>query len=198
MRRGTPVTTAVKSSRATTSTALPIFNKGNSLAHSLLGGWQLAGTYCQETGEPLASGFGGVNDPVGLGGGYTNYANIVNKIHYRHKVGDWFDTVADQGTTADSNTMVQRCRNIMYCLHKVIDIFVLKCPLKLLCRLTSPLRCVRSSFVKIVIQILLSHFERSFGASLGEIYSKMWLLYKSLIKVCLQTSVATVGRQLGD
>ena len=77
--------------------ALPIFNKGKSLAHSLLGGWQLAGTFVKETGEPQASGFGGVNDTIGLGGGYVNYANIVNPIHYHHKVGDWFDTYANGG-----------------------------------------------------------------------------------------------------
>jgi hypothetical protein len=77
--------------------SLPIFNKSNGLAHSLLGGWQVAGTFVKETGEPQASGFGGVNDPVGLGGGYTNFANIVNPIHYHHKVNDWFDTYANGG-----------------------------------------------------------------------------------------------------
>ncbi len=79
---------------------LPIFNRGNSLAHSLLGGWQVAGTFITETGLPFASGFGGVNDPVGLGGGYTNYANIVNPIHYHRKVGDWFDTYANGGAAS--------------------------------------------------------------------------------------------------
>jgi hypothetical protein len=78
--------------------SLPIFNKGNSLAHSLLGGWQVAGTFVKETGEPVAaSGFSGENDPIGLGGGYTNYANIINKITYSHKVNDWFNTFADGG-----------------------------------------------------------------------------------------------------
>jgi hypothetical protein len=80
--------------------SLPIFNKSQGLAHSLLGGWQLAGTFVKQTGLPSASGFGGVNDPIALGGGYTNYANIVNPIHYHHKVGDWFDTVANQGVSA--------------------------------------------------------------------------------------------------
>jgi hypothetical protein len=77
--------------------SLPIFNKSNGLAHSLLGGWQVAGTFVDQTGLPFASGFGGVNDPIGLGGGYTNFANIVNPIHYHHKVGDWFDTYANGG-----------------------------------------------------------------------------------------------------
>jgi hypothetical protein len=74
---------------------LPIFNKSQGLAHSLLGGWQIAGTIADQTGEPVASGFGGVTDPIGLGGGYTNRANIVNKIHYSHKVNDWFDTYSN-------------------------------------------------------------------------------------------------------
>jgi hypothetical protein len=77
--------------------SLPLFNKSNGLAHSLLGGWQVAGTFVKETGEPQASGFGGVTDTIGLGGGYTNFANIVNPIHYHHKVGDWFDTYANGG-----------------------------------------------------------------------------------------------------
>jgi hypothetical protein len=77
--------------------SLPIFNKSQGLAHSLLGGWQVAGTFVKETGEPQASAYGGVNDPIGLGGGYTNFANIVNPIHYHHKVGDWFDTFANGG-----------------------------------------------------------------------------------------------------
>jgi hypothetical protein len=77
--------------------SLPIFSKSQGLAHSVLGGWQLAGTFVKETGLPNASSFGGVNDPIGLGGGYTNRANIVNKIHYHHKVGDWFDTYANGG-----------------------------------------------------------------------------------------------------
>jgi len=77
--------------------SLPVFNKTNGLAHSLLGGWQLAGTFIDQTGEPQASGLGGVNDPIGLGGNYTNFANIVNPIHYHHKVNDWFDTYANGG-----------------------------------------------------------------------------------------------------
>jgi hypothetical protein len=77
--------------------SLPIFNKAGGLTHSLLGGWQVAGTFVKETGEPNASAFSGVTDPVGLGGLYTNYANIVNPIHYHHKVGDWFDTFANGG-----------------------------------------------------------------------------------------------------
>jgi hypothetical protein len=76
---------------------LPIFSKSSGLMHSLLGGWQVAGTFVWESGEPLASGFSGVTDPVGLGGGYTNRANIVNKPHYHKKVNDWFDTFGNGG-----------------------------------------------------------------------------------------------------
>jgi len=74
---------------------LPIFNKSTGLLHSALGGWEVAGTFVDETGEPVASGFGGETDAIALGGGYTNRSNIVNKIHYHKKVGDWFDTNAD-------------------------------------------------------------------------------------------------------
>jgi hypothetical protein len=77
--------------------SLPIFNKEHGLLHSMLGGWQVAGTFVKETGVPQASGFSGVTDPIGLGGLYTNYANVVNKITYHHKVGDWFDTYANGG-----------------------------------------------------------------------------------------------------
>ena len=80
--------------------SLPIFNhKSNGLAHSLLGGWQIAGTFIDETGEPAPSQFGGVNDPVGLGGAgsFGSFANIQNPIHYHHKVGDWFDTYNNGG-----------------------------------------------------------------------------------------------------
>ncbi|MFZ1012785.1 MAG: hypothetical protein WAN28_05520, partial [Terracidiphilus sp.] len=85
--------------------ALPIFNRSNGLAHSILGGWQLAGTFVDETGEPgfgqsgntNGAGFSGVNDPVGLGGNYTNRADVINPIHYHHKVNRWFDTYANGG-----------------------------------------------------------------------------------------------------
>ncbi len=85
--------------------SLPVFAKSNGLAHSLLGGWQIAGTFVDQTGLPQASGFGGGNDTIGLGGGYTNRMNIVNKIHYTKKVNDWFDTVSNGGTTADPQAL---------------------------------------------------------------------------------------------
>jgi hypothetical protein len=77
--------------------SLPLFNKSNGLAHSLLGGWQIAGTISKTTGLPFAAGFGGTNDTVGLGGGYTNFMNVQNKPRYHHKVNDWFDTFTNGG-----------------------------------------------------------------------------------------------------
>ncbi len=69
---------------------LPIFNHGSGLTHSILGGWQLAGTAIFETGVPFAAGLSQSQDPVGLGGGYTVRAEVVSKIVYHHKVGNWF------------------------------------------------------------------------------------------------------------
>ena len=37
--------------------SLPIFNKSQGLVHSLLGGWQVAGTFVDETGEPVSGHF---------------------------------------------------------------------------------------------------------------------------------------------
>ena len=87
---------------------LPIFNRSNGLVHSLLGGWQIAGTFVDETGAPgfeqanntIGAGFSGVTDPVGLGGNYTNRSNRINPTHYRRKVNDWFDTYADGGVSS--------------------------------------------------------------------------------------------------
>jgi hypothetical protein len=78
--------------------SLPFFNKSAGLLRTTLGGWQLAGTFITETGLPFASGFGGVTDPIGLGGSYTNRANIVGKIQYHHKVSNWFSTPATDGS----------------------------------------------------------------------------------------------------
>jgi hypothetical protein len=38
-----------------------------------------------------------VTDPIALGGGYTNRAEIVSKIKYHHKAGNWFSTPATDG-----------------------------------------------------------------------------------------------------
>jgi Carboxypeptidase regulatory-like domain len=77
---------------------LPFFRNGNRLVHSLLGGWEVAGTFLDETGVPVGSSFGGVPDPIALGGGYTNRANIVGKIHYHGKADNYFSTPKTDGS----------------------------------------------------------------------------------------------------
>jgi hypothetical protein len=73
---------------------LPIFNKSEGLVKSVLGGWQIAGTFIKETGVPQQINIndGGV-DPVGLGGGYTNHPNKTPgvKLHYPKTAAAWFD-----------------------------------------------------------------------------------------------------------
>ena len=71
---------------------LPIFNKGSGVSHSLLGGWQLAGTMIFQTGAPQISGLSLNYDPIGLGGGYTNRPNINGKVTYKHTQKNWFNT----------------------------------------------------------------------------------------------------------
>jgi hypothetical protein len=78
---------------------LPFFAKGNDLAHSLIGGWEVAGTFIDESGLPqTVTGAGGIPgsgngyDPVGLGGGYTVRPNISGKMDYPKKWGNYFDT----------------------------------------------------------------------------------------------------------
>ncbi len=73
---------------------LPIFTGDSGLVHSLLGGWQIAGTAIFETGTIIANQGPGLSlnyDPIGLGGGYTNRPNINGKVHYVKKVNEWFD-----------------------------------------------------------------------------------------------------------
>ncbi|HEY9127836.1 MAG TPA: TonB-dependent receptor, partial [Acidobacteriaceae bacterium] len=76
---------------------LPIFRKSTGLMHTLLGGWQLAGTFVDQSGEPVASGFGGANDTIGLGGNYTNRADVVGKIKYHHRADNWFSNPKTDG-----------------------------------------------------------------------------------------------------
>lgn len=64
---------------------LPIFAQSGGMAHTLLGGWELAGVVISESGLPWAGSnapSGGYADTVGLGGGYTNRANFAGKVHY--------------------------------------------------------------------------------------------------------------------
>ena len=77
---------------------LPFLAHSQGLAHSLLGGWQLAGTVIDEAGIP---GNGNLNytgpglnynvDTIGLGGGYTNRPNVSSKVHYLKHRNQWFD-----------------------------------------------------------------------------------------------------------
>jgi hypothetical protein len=78
---------------------LPIFAKSTGLLHSVLGGWQVAGTAVDETGLP---GSGALNyhgpgvsmsyDSIGLGGGYTNRPNVNGKVRRLKKASQFFDT----------------------------------------------------------------------------------------------------------
>jgi len=80
---------------------LPIFNSGSGFKHSLLGGWEIAGTANIQSGG-IINGGGGNNgtslnvgyDTIGLGGGYTNRPDVVGKIHYTKKQNQWFDQSA--------------------------------------------------------------------------------------------------------
>jgi len=74
---------------------LPFF-KESGLMHTLLGGWQLAGTTIFESGPVINNGGGnigphlGINyDPIGLGGGYTNRPNVLGKVKYNRSRGSW-------------------------------------------------------------------------------------------------------------
>jgi Carboxypeptidase regulatory-like domain len=74
---------------------LPFFEHGSGLTHSLIGGWELAGTIIDESGVPVPTSLSGA-DTIGLGGGYTNRPNVSGKMHYVKKVNasgnEWFDT----------------------------------------------------------------------------------------------------------
>jgi len=76
---------------------LPVFAKSTGLLHSTLGGWELAGTFIDESGTlPQNQGPGlSINyDSIGLDGGYTNRPNVSGKVKYLKKRGEWFDTSA--------------------------------------------------------------------------------------------------------
>lgn len=74
---------------------LPFFSKSTGLTHSLLGGWELAGTAIDESGVIISSTGVGQNlsyDPIGLGGGYGNRPNVNGKVHYPKTLQQWFNT----------------------------------------------------------------------------------------------------------
>jgi len=77
---------------------LPIFAKSTGFAHSIAGGWEIAGTAVDETGLiATVTGSGGICcsgnswDPVGMDGGYTVRPNISGKMDYPKKTTEWFD-----------------------------------------------------------------------------------------------------------
>ena len=76
---------------------LPIFNKDSGMLHTALGGWELAGNWIVESGLPFSAGLSTPVDPVGLGGGYTDRADVVGKIHYHKTPDDWFSTPNSDG-----------------------------------------------------------------------------------------------------
>jgi hypothetical protein len=59
---------------------IPIF-KETGMMHSVLGGWELAGTVIDETGVPTTPRMSINFDPIGLGGGYTNRPNVSAKVN---------------------------------------------------------------------------------------------------------------------
>jgi Carboxypeptidase regulatory-like domain len=70
---------------------LPFFTQSKGLVNSIAGGWEIAGTFIDESGVPVSPGYSG-NDTIGLGGGYTNRMNVSGKMKYPKKVSEWFDT----------------------------------------------------------------------------------------------------------
>jgi hypothetical protein len=76
---------------------LPIFTKSTGLVHSIVGGWEIAGTFVDESGLVSAGNGQGPGmsisyDTVGLDGGYTNRPNIDARMTYPKKLGQWFNT----------------------------------------------------------------------------------------------------------
>jgi hypothetical protein len=64
---------------------LPLFANANGLMHTVLGGWEVAGTVIAESGMPWFGGYAPKNsygDTVGLGGGYASRPNISGKPQY--------------------------------------------------------------------------------------------------------------------
>jgi hypothetical protein len=71
---------------------LPFFNKDQGVVRAVAGGWELAGTFLDNTGLIATPTGNGPYDSVGLGGGYTNRPNIVGKMDYPKKRLEWFDS----------------------------------------------------------------------------------------------------------
>ena len=64
---------------------IPLFAHANGVMHSVLGGWEVAGTAISESGMPWFGGYAPKNsygDTVGLGGGYASRPNLSGKPQY--------------------------------------------------------------------------------------------------------------------
>ncbi len=70
---------------------LPFFTTPG-LAHSTLGGWEVAGTAIFESGVPVTPRFTAPYDTIGLGGGYNNRPNVVGRVAKVGQDTKWFDT----------------------------------------------------------------------------------------------------------
>jgi hypothetical protein len=81
---------------------LPFFTKSSGWTKALLGGWEIAGTFIDQSGAPNNVPGVGVSlsyDPIGLGGGYNNRPNQSSKTRYLKQRKQWFDTSAFSAPT---------------------------------------------------------------------------------------------------
>ena len=70
--------------------ALPFFQKSGNLAErEIAGGWSISGITEVEAGSPTYVYYSGP-DVLGLGGGTTDRPNLVSKVTYPKKAGQWF------------------------------------------------------------------------------------------------------------
>ena len=68
---------------------LPFGRNGSMLRRDTIGGWTISGITAAESGVPQYVTYTG-SDVVGLGGGFTNRPNLVSKVSYPKKVGEWY------------------------------------------------------------------------------------------------------------
>jgi hypothetical protein len=84
--------------------AFPFFKHNkNTVARETLGGWEFSGTTVAESGTPQYIYYTGT-DTLGLGGGMAgNHPDLLSKVHYPKKVGEWFSTSSFGSPTAPWN-----------------------------------------------------------------------------------------------
>jgi hypothetical protein len=70
---------------------LPFGKNGSMLARDTIGGWTISGITVAEKGVPQYITYTGT-DVVGLGCCFTNRPNLVSKVTYPKKVGEWYST----------------------------------------------------------------------------------------------------------